>query len=71
MGCRSGVGDRHWEALRGTDGWCRKKSWSPDQARPQKREELTVWALAYALPPSCWVTLEKSFALSEPQFIHV
>lgn len=37
MGHRSGVGDKHWEVPRETDGWCREKPWSPDQARTEER----------------------------------
>lgn len=36
---RSGVGDRHWEVPRETDGWCREKPWSPDQARAQEKSD--------------------------------
>lgn len=37
VGHRSGVGDKHWEVPRETDGWCREKPWSPDQARTEER----------------------------------
>lgn len=69
MGHRSGVGDRHWEVPRRTDGWC-KKSWSLDQARTEERslEELVVWAVVQVLPSICCVTLGKSLALSGLQF---
>lgn len=37
MGHGSGVGDRHGEVPRGTDGWCREKLWAWGQARTQER----------------------------------
>lgn len=43
MGHRSGVGDRHWEVPRGTDGWRREKPWSPDQAKTEERSLEKSW----------------------------
>lgn len=75
MGHRSGVGDRHWEVPRATDGRCREKPWSRGQARTQERsleKSWGVWASAQVLPPTCCVTLGKSLALSGLQFyLHV
>lgn len=43
MGHRSGVGDRHWEVPRATDGRCREKPWSRGQARTQERSLEKSW----------------------------